>query len=224
MYLCSIKELWHFIEEHLTAGCKSLADSVSDLKFTTKILTIKSQTLSKTLSNSLFAKIVSSGFKFSSEKTHTFNFAKFENSRKSKRKMRRYSDITAMLPGKGNMENTLQFTFLENNHIANTSPRYTDPLKLANNVNCSKNTLSKAFSDRTGLAYKEQGKDDENSHTLVEMNCTRRKTTCDVPLIKDCADQIDCSDEEDREIREIFEQASQQRQVCLPYLHLNGTL
>ena len=216
--MCSIKELWHFIEEHLTVGCNSLVDSVSDLKFTTKILTIKSQTLSKTLSQSLFAKVVSSGFKFSSEKTNTFNFVKFENSRKSKRKMRRYSDITAMLPGKGNKENTMQFTFLENSHIANMLPKFTDLPKLENNMKCSKNALSKPFVDHTGdIYYKEQGKNGENSNTLVRMNCTRRarrKTTCGVPLNMDCTNQIDCSDEADREIQEIFEQASIQRQVC----------
>ena len=217
MYLCSIKELWHFIEEHLTVGCKSLVDSVSDLKFTTKVLTIKSQTLSKTLSKSLFAKVVSSGFKFSSEKANTFNFAKFEKTRKSKRKMRRYSDITSMLPVPGDVENTLQFTFLENNHIASTSPRFTDQTKLENNMKSSKNILSKTFTGHTGHAYyKEQGKNDENSHTLVRMNCTkraRRKTTCGAPLNRDCADHIDCSDEADREIQEIFEQASTRRQV-----------
>ena len=198
-------------------GCKSLVDSVSDLKFTTKILTIKSQTLSKTLSKSLFAKVVSSGFKFNSEKANTFNFAKFEKTRKSKRKMRRYSDITAMLPVKGDMENTLQFTFLENNHIASTLSRFTDLPKLEHNVKSSKNTLSNAFNGHCGHAYyKEQGKNDENAHTLVRMNCSkraRRKTTCGVPLNNDCADHIDCSDEADRAIQEIFEQASTQRQV-----------
>ena len=221
MYLCPIKELWHFIEEHLTVGCNSLVNSVSDLKFTTKILTIKSQTLSKTLSQSLFAKVVSTGFKFSSEKANTFNFAKFENSRKSKRKMRRYSDITAMLPGKGNMENTIQFIFLENSHIANMLPKFTELPKLENNVKYSKNAMSKAFVNHTGNThYKEQSKDGENSNTLVRMNCTRRarrKTTCGVPLSIECTDQIDCSDEADREIQEIFEQASIQRQVCFTF-------
>ena len=215
-----VKELWHFIEEHLTVGCKSALDTSSDLKFTSKILTIKSQTLCKTISKSLFAKVANSGFKYSSEKADIFNFAKFENSTKSRRKMRRHSDITGMLPDNGNLQNTIKLTFLEHNHIASTLPKFN---VLKNASECRTIMPKLTFGKARSVSCKEQGKTDEKAQALVKLNSTRRarrKTICCASLSNNCADHLDCSDEADKEIQEIFEKASKQRQVSIYALSL----
>ena len=186
-----------------------------DLKFTTRVLTIKSQTLSKTFPKSLFARVVSSGFKFTSGKANTINFAKFENSKKSNKKIRIYSDITGMLPGKRDVGNTIKLTFLENSYITSTLPRYNHLPKL--NYDCkfgkSSETNNQVFSHIGVGNYGKNGVQ-EAVDTFRRVNSKihmRRKTMCRIPVSNLCAEQGDCTDDE--EIQEIFEQASKQKQV-----------
>ncbi len=197
------------------------------MDYSSKVLTIRSKTLSKTFSQSLYAKVLRNGFQFQSGSGDSVKLGCVENENSSQRKMRRYSDVTGMFPWNPGL-NPVKFAFLENSYIASTLPkdhRYIEDFQnnnqlvfdLPNVKTVHNNGKLGAINGWTGKAIEaENGLFEANQCTLRRRNAKRmrRKTICGVPalrcvMVSQIASQCnDGEDEADREVQQILKQAN----------------
>ena len=214
------------------------------MDYSAKVLTIRSKTLSKTFSQSVYAKVLKNGFQLHSGNGDSLNVVSFENKTNSQRNMRRYSDVTGMFPWNPGL-NPVKFAFLENSYIASTLPkdhRYIEDFQnnnqsvfdLPNVKTAHNNGKLGAINGWTGKAAEaENGLFEANECTLRRRNAKRmrRKTICGVPalrcvMVSQIASQCnDGEDEADREVQQILKQANieQDKKVkirvfCVVYL------
>ena len=188
----------------------SAANRAQQSKCASKVLTIKSKTLSTTFVNSLLAKVLKSG-------SEARSLAQLNHCGLVMRRVRRYSDVARMLPGTGSVgvanTNTVTLTFLQNSYLASTLP--------AHRAVCAPSTTPGEYgirilqSDcRKPVGNQSDISDGNKESTKYGKTHRRRKTIGGIPSMGLCVEELDCTDEADKEIQEIFAQASKRRTVC----------